>query len=75
MTPTHEILACCSQAGVWGRREAREVGERVVALLEQLRRGLLEALAHLVHEEGDVRPRARGGVHQAADALLQGSLR
>ena len=59
------------RVGEAGGREPREVGEGVVALLEQLGRRLLHALAQLVHKVGEVRARARGGVHHAADPLLQ----
>ena len=48
----------------------REVGEDVVCLVKQLRRGSLQATAEVVDSEGDVRARGGGGVHQAADSLL-----
>ena len=49
----------------------REVGQQVIGLPDQLRGRLVQALADLMHGVGDVGPRGRGGVHQAARTGLQ----
>mmetsp|Transcript_29775 Transcript_29775/g.77021 ORF Transcript_29775/g.77021 Transcript_29775/m.77021 type:complete len:292 (-) Transcript_29775:436-1311(-) len=51
-------------------REAREVGEHVVDLAEELGRGALEAFAQAVDREREIGSCGGGSVHEAADTLL-----
>ena len=47
-----------------------EVGEDVVGLGDECRRGAMQATAEILHREGNVRASGRGGVQQATNAFL-----
>ena len=48
-----------------------KVGEHMIRFTQEGGRGPLEAPTKILHGKSDVGPRRRGGVHEAADALLE----